>query len=187
METVAREEGIAEQEVQERFAQLSSLLAFVNLEKEGWLLAAEPWNRVSLVDVVRLVVHAPADIMSRAMALKAMFPNIDVSTLVARCPKLLETDVALLKAELNAVEACIDGVPREMLEQLIALAPADFLLGNSDKVGQAHNARDSMVCACCKEARRLFDCKTDLDAVQKMVQHPSVIFQIFTRTKQLTR
>lgn len=177
MAAVAREEHLPVQEVEQRFVQLNEILPLTALDVEG----------VNLHDVVCLAVHAPVDIALRALKLKSILPDADVGKLVARCPRLMdtETDLVEVKAELDAAEARIEGVPRKELGKLMAdLLPQVFYKGKPAWNG---NSESNIMCACCKEARRLFSCKSNLEAVQRMIkwQYTKVVMRNLEATEHL--
>lgn len=190
---VAREQRLPVPEVQQKFAWLKEVLALDVLEMEG----------VNLTDVIRLAVHAPVDkaeFLLRVLKLKVIMPATDVGKLVARCPRLMdaETDLDEVKAELDAAVARMDaeatdlqrkeGVPRKELGDLMAeLLPQVFLQGKPAWIGSSESPKGELVWACCNEARRLFSCKTNLEAVQRMLkwEHTKVVMRNLEKTKHL--
>eukprot|EP00747_Dinoflagellata_sp_TGD_P209461 gnl/TRDRNA2_/TRDRNA2_82858_c1_seq1.p1 gnl/TRDRNA2_/TRDRNA2_82858_c1~~gnl/TRDRNA2_/TRDRNA2_82858_c1_seq1.p1 ORF type:complete len:142 (-),score=27.42 gnl/TRDRNA2_/TRDRNA2_82858_c1_seq1:113-538(-) len=116
--------------------------------------------------------------MCRILELKNILPNTDVSKLIVRCPRLLlaETNLSAVRAELETVSACTEGVPQEQLEELMVTAPQVFLLGKnewglsqellrgSDWLGGAN-----LVCKYCEYCKGL-GCKSDREAVQEMIR-----------------
>eukprot|EP00747_Dinoflagellata_sp_TGD_P206474 gnl/TRDRNA2_/TRDRNA2_80182_c0_seq1.p1 gnl/TRDRNA2_/TRDRNA2_80182_c0~~gnl/TRDRNA2_/TRDRNA2_80182_c0_seq1.p1 ORF type:complete len:348 (+),score=39.77 gnl/TRDRNA2_/TRDRNA2_80182_c0_seq1:90-1133(+) len=183
VESVAQEEGMSETEVQERFERLTEVLGLETLETEG----------VKLPDVVRLAAHAPLDVTFRVVGLKTMLPHVDVSTLVARCPRLLEAEMDLSKVrkEIDAAEACTEGVPRNLLEELMTIAPRIFLMGEAtwtsvwDKSSSTEsNGGGKLVGECCKEARHSLGLQNDTQAVERFIKNPMLIFRMTTVSKQ---
>jgi len=176
IDMVAKEEGISVQDVQARFVRLAKLIQLDITELEGIM-------KVS--GIMRLAVRAPDDISRRVVELKTLLPSMDVPKLVARCPALLvaETSLAELKAKLDAAHVCTDGVPRTLLERLMVTAPHVFLMGDpvpgsEPANGKHHHGGDSLVCVCCRAARRSFGCESDLQAVQKMIKTPGFVYSV---------
>jgi hypothetical protein len=177
VDKVAKEEGKPVPEVTKRFVQLVKLFALEPKELES----------VYMADLVRLAANAPDNITLRMMRLKAILPNTDLSLLVPHCPQLLraETDLAEVKARLDAAGACIEGVPRDVLEGFMVARPRVFLTGETvpkdafaSTSGEHPQYDGSLVCKVCREARRLFGCSSDSDALQKMVQSPDLVAQL---------
>jgi len=174
VDMVAREEGIAAQVVEERLGQLAKLIPLQLAEMEGLMKVA---------GIVRLAVHAPEDVARRILELKAVMPSTHIPKLVVRCPALLVegTDLAGLEAKLDAAEACTEGVPRPLLEELMVTSPLIFLMGEpvpgwESAEGTDSYSGDSLVGDCCKTARRILGLESDLQAVKKMIGNPSLIF-----------
>jgi len=94
-----------------------------------------------------------------------------------------ETNLGDLRRKLDAAQVCTEGVPRALLEELMVKAPNVFLVedrvpGSEPMEGeQVHNG-DSLVCECCRMARRSFGYETDLQAVQKMIKTPGFVYSV---------
>ena len=177
IECVAGEQGLEVADVERRFLRLTQLLQIDEFETAG----------VKLADIVRLATRAPADIVTRSMELKGLLPNTDVSRLAARCPALFVegTTIEAIRSEIDAARACVEGVPAELLERLLAEEPTLFLMGNPawDNSWETANGRQGaaggkLVGACCKEARRIMGAKDDTAAVEMMLRRKGLVYEI---------
>jgi len=172
-------EGMTDDEVKVQLTQLTEVLGLETLEMEG----------INIAEVMRLAVHRPHNVPFRMLKLKSILPNIDVSTLVARCPQLLkqETDLAQVQveAEIDAAEGCTEHVSRELLEELMVIAPRIFLMGEPTWSGvwdtvtsNESNGGGKLVGNCCSEARRKLGCNNDTETVLSMISNPMLIFRL---------
>lgn len=95
--------------------------------------------------------------------------------------------MAEVKARLDTAGTCIEGVPRDVLEGFMVTRPRVFLMGEVVPQGawvsagsQRPQFDGNIVCKWVKEARRLFGCSSDFDAVQKMIQTPDLMTLVLT-------